>query len=84
MAGGLKPPPEVRASWPRPNYINPERQGMKIILSTSIVLALTIITICARFWARHVILRKVGADDFLILFSLVKETPWWCWTMKAC
>jgi len=65
------PPPEVVASWPPPNYIDPETRGPSLLIVNFIFLALSLASLAARLWARLVILRAPGLDDLLITIAIV-------------
>ena len=67
----VTPPPEVIASWPPPNYIDPETRGSSLVVVNFIFLALSLAALAARLWARLVILRAPGLDDFLITIAIV-------------
>ena len=68
--GRLITPVSIIASWPTPNYVDPQvRHGL---LPACIVLAVvSLIAVSLRFYARAVILKKVGADDWMILAAMV-------------
>ena len=65
------PPPEVMASWPTPNYIDPVTRGPALIIV--VVLALTIGVICLglRLYIRTRILRNLDWDDWLMVAGAV-------------
>lgn len=65
-----KAPASVIASWPPPNYVNPESRGpgLEIICILFSVLATALVT--ARLYARVVITRAPGWDDLLIVLGL--------------
>jgi len=57
------------ASWPAPNYENPETRGKaSFFIVTSIV---TTVVVALRLYSRHYILRSVGIDDALLLAGYV-------------
>ena len=65
------PPLDVMATWPLPNYIDPVTRGPA---STAIVLVLyplVCLVIFLRVYARLVISKSFGPDDWLILATLV-------------
>jgi hypothetical protein len=61
----------VAASWPAPNYANPETRGPagKIIGST--LISLVTVVIILRTYTRQFISKSFGLDDTLILLSYV-------------
>ena len=72
MPGGLHPPLTVVASWPTPNYIDPVSHGNALFVITVVTLTLIPIVVSARLWARFVVLRKPGWDDFLLCIAMVR------------
>jgi hypothetical protein len=70
-AGGVRPPPEVLLSWPRPNYINPEERGWEAPIILMIVLGITFLIFVARMWARLVISKSAGLDDVLVGLAML-------------
>lgn len=63
--GGLHPPVEVIASWPKPNHIDPEERGWGAPIALVIVLAITFLVYSARIWARLVISKSAGLDGYV-------------------
>ncbi len=66
------PPPDLVASWPAPNYTNPETRGPALIIVE--LLAVSISTICLglRLYVRVRIVRSVGWDDWLMVGATVR------------
>lgn len=71
MPGGKNPPIAVIKSWPKPNYINPETRGPEVRIGSIILGIATLLVVCARLWARFVVVRRPGLDDYLIIVSAV-------------
>ena len=71
MPGGLHPPLTVIATFPNPNYVNPVTHGNALFVITVVTLVLVPIVVSARLWARFVVLRKPGWDDFLLCIAMV-------------
>lgn len=73
MGGGLIPPPELLAEWAmnRERFPYGERRGPFLIILLSVLLALTLVVVAARLWARCKIQRNFGLDDLLIIMALV-------------
>lgn len=71
MPGGTHPPLSVIASWPKPNYVNPESQGKGLIVVSLLfgIVATTLVSL--RLVARIWIIRQPGLDDLLIVLGLV-------------
>lgn len=68
------PPPEVRATWPKPNYVDPERRGNESVIVQSILVVLVTAIVIIRLYARIVITRAgIGLDDTLIIISWVRS-----------
>ena len=66
-------PPEVRAAWPAPNYVDPDTRGSSLII---IVLAFHITAIgmvALRTLTRIKITSSFGLDDVFALVSVVRD-----------
>lgn len=63
--------PEIIASWPTPNYVNPETRGPALIYVCIIFSGIGAILCAARVYSRLFITRAPGVDDILIVFGLV-------------
>lgn len=68
----LLPPPEVILAWPLPNYTNPQTRGRAVLFTAWVLGSIMICTVAARIWARAVIQRNAGIDDWLILAAMVR------------
>lgn len=68
--GGINPPPEVIATWPAPNYVNPEERGWGAPIVLSIFLLLTLVIYIARIRARFVV-NSPGIDDVLMSVAML-------------
>lgn len=69
------PTAEEFASWPPPNYIDPETRqplAMAICIPMS-VLVTTFISF--RFYSRTVIIHTLGLDDWIMLLAAVSLAP---------
>lgn len=73
MPGGLHPPLSVTASWPEPDYVNPETETGIVPLCACLG-SITLVIVAARFSARAVVQHNLGLDDALIFASLVSST----------
>lgn len=69
----LHPPPSVVASWPPPNYVNPETQGVGVIVVGLTFTCLAMLLVLARLWSRLFITRAPGMDDLFAVLALVCE-----------
>ena len=65
------PPLAVIESWPVPNYVNPVTRGPANIIINLIFFPLVCLVIALRVYTRLRISKSFGADDWLILASLV-------------
>ncbi|KAK3290404.1 uncharacterized protein B0H64DRAFT_452362 [Chaetomium fimeti] len=61
------PPPEVVASWPTPNYTNPETQAPTLLIVELTTLSIALICLGLRLYARKRILGQYGCDDWLMM-----------------
>ena len=66
-------PPDILASWPHRDRVNPETRGPELLIVSSIFLCLATGAVIGRLYARLFIRRWVGLDDMLIVFA------WVCW-----
>jgi len=64
-------PPEVLATFPAPNYVNPETRGNALIISGTISLIIATIAVGVRCYARISRRRKLGVDDIFIILGWV-------------
>ncbi|EPS31055.1 hypothetical protein PDE_06009 [Penicillium oxalicum 114-2] len=65
------PPPAIMASWPKPNYINPESRGHGVAYVNAIFTALAFAVVMLRMYTRAWITYSVGTDDWLIFAALI-------------
>ncbi|PQE16809.1 integral membrane protein [Rutstroemia sp. NJR-2017a BBW] len=68
------PPPEVIASWPAPNYINPERHGNAVIIVDAVFFPLALLILLIRIYTRLRISKSFGLDDWLIVAAMLPST----------
>ncbi|KAL3459325.1 hypothetical protein BJX64DRAFT_291302 [Aspergillus heterothallicus] len=64
------PPPEVVASWPAPNYVDPDYQGPQLLIAGVILLAISCTVVGLRLSVRLYIKRSAGWDDWIILAAI--------------
>lgn len=69
------PPPEVIASWPAPNYVDPATTGLVNVLYVFLAIFLFISTaaIAARLFARVWFRNWFGLDDVFIIIAYVSQ-----------
>ncbi|OAG43867.1 hypothetical protein AYO21_01719 [Fonsecaea monophora] len=70
MVDTLHPSPEVIATWPKPNYVNPDTRGPGLVYMCIIFAAIGIITCTARVYSRLFITKAPGLDDLLVVIAL--------------
>ncbi|KAI0431458.1 hypothetical protein F5Y09DRAFT_192070 [Xylaria sp. FL1042] len=63
------PPIEVIASWPEPNYVNPETRALAGRITGSILLVLVTIVLAIRLYSRKKLTKGCGLDDILICLA---------------
>ncbi|KAK6510297.1 hypothetical protein TWF481_005014 [Arthrobotrys musiformis] len=68
---GTRPPPEVLASWPTPNYVNPENQTAQLMAIEITLCSVTSIVMFLRLYSRGVLTKSIGLDDWLMTAALV-------------
>lgn len=68
------PSPEILASWPIPNYDNPETRGYGVLVVTSILFPIVLSIILIRLYTRLGMSKTFGLDDWLILAAIVPST----------
>ncbi|KAF4987909.1 hypothetical protein FDECE_15250 [Fusarium decemcellulare] len=69
------PPPEVMATWPRPNYDDPEHRGPALLIVEVTIMSVAILTLLARLYVRIFKVNKSGLDDWLMLAAMVITRP---------
>lgn len=68
------PPPSVIASWPKPNYANPESQGPAGVGVGGTLIVLVTIVLLLRLYTRRWISNGFGLDDILIACAYVRPS----------
>ncbi|PGH02330.1 hypothetical protein AJ79_07670 [Helicocarpus griseus UAMH5409] len=67
-------PPEVRATWPPPNYDNPETRGPGLIITVLLFHIIGSAMVFLRWYTRTKITFSFGVDDVWIIFTLIPST----------
>lgn len=67
----LLPPPEVMLAWPLPNYAHPDTRGPGVLIVACVLGPVMVLTVAARLWARAVVQRNAGVDDWLMVVAMV-------------
>jgi hypothetical protein len=65
-------PLSVLASWPAPNYINPETRGPSVVIFNAVLISIVTLTVLLRLYVRASMLRWLGLDDVFIIAALVR------------
>ncbi|KAI1617482.1 hypothetical protein EDD37DRAFT_222699 [Exophiala viscosa] len=71
MVDTLHPPESVIATWPKPNYIDPQSRGPALEYVCIIFAAVGTATVTARIYSRLFITKAPGFDDLLIVLALL-------------
>jgi hypothetical protein len=66
-----QPPHDVVASWPAPNYINPETRGPALVIVELFTVSISTICLGLRLHVKARIMRSVDWDDWLIVGAAV-------------
>jgi hypothetical protein len=63
--------PELIATWPAPNLVDPEEYGPALYIINSIAFASAVIAVAIRLYIRLFRRKWLGLDDGLIVLALV-------------
>jgi hypothetical protein len=74
MPGGINPPLAVVLTWPKPNFVNPERQPKTMLLVASVLGPISTTMMLTRLWVRIFHQRTPGWDDWLMLAATVSRS----------
>jgi hypothetical protein len=77
------PPPSVIASWPHPNFINPETRGNANIILNIVLYALLLFFIALRIFTRTHLRSSFGADDVFMLLALIPASAFFVISILA-
>ncbi|MCJ1241535.1 hypothetical protein MMC14_009540, partial [Varicellaria rhodocarpa] len=58
------------ASWPTPNYVNPETRGPAVFVVNIMLMIVVLVVVGIRFYTRLRVTRTFGPDDVLIAAAL--------------
>ncbi|KAH6877950.1 hypothetical protein BKA58DRAFT_85959 [Alternaria rosae] len=70
-SSGLLPPVSVFAAWPRPNYEDPVTRSKAVLITSCTLGSIMLATVGARLWARAVIQKNSGIDDWIMLAAMI-------------
>ena len=65
------PPPEVLATWPKPNYVDPITRGPSLMIVELTLLPIAMIVVFLRLWVRISWLKKSWYDDYLMIVAMI-------------
>ncbi|EEY21517.1 conserved hypothetical protein [Verticillium alfalfae VaMs.102] len=65
------PPPEVLASWPEPNFVDPINRGPALMIVELTILPIALVCLALRLYVRLCIIRKSWWDDWLMVGGAV-------------
>ncbi|PKY00111.1 hypothetical protein P168DRAFT_337402 [Aspergillus campestris IBT 28561] len=65
------PPPEVIASWPKPNYMNPSYQGPQLLIVSVTLLVCSSILVGLRLWVCLQMKRSARWDDWIMIAAVL-------------
>jgi hypothetical protein len=65
------PPASVLATYPTPNYVNPETRGPGLIVTHSVLFPIASIIVGIRIYTRVRISKNIGLDDLFIILAMV-------------
>ncbi|RMY96372.1 hypothetical protein D0861_00224 [Hortaea werneckii] len=65
------PPLSVITTWPVPNYTHPSTHGRALLITNLLLIALVLLAVLGRLYARLIIKRWYGADDSMIVLACV-------------
>ena len=71
MPGGLHPPPEVTASWPKPNYVDPERHDQALLIICFLFGALAFLAFLVRVLISFILYRKARLDEWILIIAMI-------------
>ena len=64
--------PEEKASWPAPNFENPESRGSIVIGMAVPTMVLVVVFGTMRFYGRGVLRHALGMDDWMMFAAAVR------------
>ncbi|KAL5378358.1 hypothetical protein PMIN06_004730 [Paraphaeosphaeria minitans] len=65
------PPAEVRAHWPKPNYVDPVVRGPGLLIVELTLVPIALICVILRLWIRIGWLHKSWWDDYLMVAAMI-------------
>ncbi|KAJ8068770.1 hypothetical protein OCU04_002466 [Sclerotinia nivalis] len=68
------PSPEILASWPTPNYVDPVTRGNAVLVVNAVLFPVVLFIILIRLYTRLQISKSFGLDDWLIIAAMLPST----------
>ncbi|KAF7864530.1 hypothetical protein EAF04_006662 [Stromatinia cepivora] len=68
------PSPEILASWPAPNYVDPKTRGKAVLVVNAVLFPVVLFIILIRLYTRLQISKSFGLDDWLIIAAMLPST----------
>ncbi|KAB8300366.1 hypothetical protein EYC80_000549 [Monilinia laxa] len=65
---------ETLATWPKPNYVDPETRGKGVLIVNLILFPVALTIILIRLYTRLHISKSFGLDDWLIIAAMLPAT----------
>lgn len=65
---------EILATWPKPNYVDPETRGKGVLIVNLILFPVALTIILIRLYTRLHISKSFGLDDWLIIAAMLPAT----------
>lgn len=65
------PPPEMIASWPPPNFSNPQSKGPTLLIVELLLITIVCVVVLLRIYSRVYLRKTFGLDDWFILPATV-------------
>ncbi|KAL2003971.1 hypothetical protein VTN02DRAFT_1267 [Thermoascus thermophilus] len=65
------PPPDVLATWPKPNYVDPVTRGDALLIVNIVSISLSFSVVLLRIFTRLRITGSFGTDDALIIAAML-------------
>lgn len=66
----------VLATYPKPNYVNPETKGPDLLVANCVMFSVASVVVGLRIYTRVFVSRCFGADDVFVLLALVRYPQW--------
>jgi len=71
------PPAEIRAQWPKPNYVDPVTRGSGLLIVELTLVPVALLCVILRLWIRIGWLHRSWWDDWLMFVAMVSCAVRW-------